>query len=134
MPSTPLPGVPGLMLFSRGLQVSTTTPGATTTGGAPGAAPGAAPAPGPDFGAALQELKRVTEEANAAAKQAMDAAKSAAQASMQSRGAVQNVVDYTTVAKTSYEAAKTLQVSTDQTLRIATKLTPPFIYMQAQQQ
>merc|ERR1719321_1815892 len=37
MPSTTMPGVPGLMLFSRGLQVSTTT-GPSTTAGAPGAA------------------------------------------------------------------------------------------------
>merc|ERR1719321_2064053 len=97
----------------------------------PSPAPAPSPAPGPaGFGTAVQELKRVTAEANAAAKSAMEAAMAAAQASKDATSSSQGLVDYTTVAKTTYEAAKTLQYSTDQTLRIATKLTPPFIYMQ----
>merc|ERR1719271_1455912 len=98
----------------------------------PAPAPAAGPIADPAINAVIQAATLAAKSATAAAQVAMQAAGQAAAASAKVAGATNGAADYTKVATTVYYAAKTGQVASDQTLNIARKLTPPFIYMQSE--
>lgn len=96
--------------------------------GGPGGAPGAAPAAPPKSAA-----EQARDAAELAAKSAADAAQAAqytVDAILTEQGATQGSMDYSKVSAEVFKGAITTNWTAANTLKVASKLTPPFIYAQ----